>query len=327
MKRGAGEDWFEADPKRRRFFRGTGNQVKCDMLRRMEPSTEHVEPTIIVLIGGTGLGKTAAAMEFLKDLDFWTPAIGTKPFPQYCDGYRGQKYIFLDDFDGFCVFRALLKLWGGYQQRAEVKCSGTVIRAHTYIVTMDRPFNAMKFGAAAAEADRAYLDLSELAQLERRITVTYHFEPGQVNEPPLPPHPLGRKVGLIRLKNGLRVRPYHLLPRVGLGQAEGPLPYQPPDQDEDAAPVAAPPQEVPELPPPVLAAEHMALPEMPPADLEEVLLSGAAYPAQHSGPLHPLPAPPAAQAQPRPRVFQVPLLGGGDLADSLVAARLQFFEL
>lgn len=206
MKRGCDEEWFEADPKRRRFFRGSGYQLKNDLCRRQEPSTEFTVPYVMWYIGPTGLGKTAAAAEYLKDVYYYMPTEDMRLF-QFMDGYRGQKYMWIDDFDGWVNFRTLLKLLGGYQQRCNVKCSGTVSRIHTFIITSDTHPEKIKYGIDPDESKRHKLEPHQWAQLERRITALYEFVPGALNEPPWPPHPSNRAPQLIKLLNGLEVRP------------------------------------------------------------------------------------------------------------------------
>lgn len=322
MKRGAGEDWFEADPKRRRFFRGTGWQVKNDLLRRQQPSSAFTPIMLIILRGGTGLGKTAVTMEFLKDLDFWTPPCSNKPFGSYFDGYRGQGYMLIDDFEGFCNFRTMLKITGGYQQRGEVKCSGTVLRIHTVIITMDRDWREMRWGLEPEVEKRRFLSDNEKAQFERRITIEYEFEAGAINTPPLPPHPAGRCVGPIYLKNGLWVVPRHL------PAPSPPQPWQGPLPPEVLALVQLPPAPFPQeflglvQPPPAPAAAvlpapalQLPVPELPPIAAagsdpsaesvhEECLQEGAVVPPSGVAELDQL----LAEVARRPEALQVPLL-------------------
>lgn len=239
MKRGAGEDWFEADPKRRKYFRGTGWQVKNDMLRRQMPSPEFQDIELYIYTGGTGLGKTATVGEFLKDQDYYTPPDGAKALGHFWDGYRGQNTVWIDDFDGRAFFRAMIKHWGGYQQRCEVKQSGTIMRAKRWIITADARSRDWRWGESSKESEREVLNDARYAQLERRITIEYEFQAGAINTPPLPPHPAGRQPTPILLRNGLQVHPYTHIANAPVDQA---LPRVP---ELVAPPVPAPPPSAP----------------------------------------------------------------------------------
>lgn len=272
MKRGAGEEWFEADPKRRKYFRGTGYQVRHDMLKKQTPNSEHQDISLFIYTGGTGLGKTATVAEFLKDVDYYTPPEGAKALGVYWDGYRGQKYIWIDDFDGWAIFRAMLKHLGGYQQRGEVKGSGTIIRAHTWFITADMPSKDWRWGWDPEPKNRNTLSPNQLAQWDRRVTEEYEFTAGIINEPPVPPHPTGRQPHLIRLKNGLQVQPYVVYPVPPalqelslLAQSEQQVPLLPPALPQAPPAPAAPSEQVDIL------QEGVAPPPAPPSALDSVV--------------------------------------------------------
>lgn len=301
MKRGEGEEWFEADPKRRRFYRGSGYQLKQDMLKRQEPARSHQDITIIWYVGGTGLGKSAAAFEFLKDIDYYQPPEGM-PLFTYWDGYRGQKYMWIDDFDGWCNYRSMLKHFGGYQQRSNVKGTGTVARVHTFFVTSDISPQFMKWGMDVDENKRRELSPNQWAQLERRITAMYEFEAGDVNRPPWPEHPSGRLPQLIQLKNHLQIQPMALADWL---MAQALVLPEPPPED---VPLLPDQPEQPGQVPPSRPAAPLALPPAPaePSEQTELLQQGQLPDPAHSG--GPIPPSQSLSVVSVGRTWVVPLL-------------------
>lgn len=74
---------------------------------------------VIVLHGDTGVGKTRFASEYAEAKGgAW---ISSDPKLQWFDGYNNQHVSIIDDFDGECGFRWLLRLLDIYKLRVPIK--------------------------------------------------------------------------------------------------------------------------------------------------------------------------------------------------------------
>jgi len=79
---------------------------------------------VITLYGATGTGKTYSAINFIANSkDYYIcEAPSHKDSKVWFDGYEGQSYLILDDFDGsFCSFRYVLRLLDKYKLKIEIK--------------------------------------------------------------------------------------------------------------------------------------------------------------------------------------------------------------
>jgi len=79
---------------------------------------------VITLYGPTGKGKTYSAINFIAgSKDYYIcEAPSHKDSKVWFDGYEGQRYLILDDFDGsFCSFRYILRLLDKYKLKIEIK--------------------------------------------------------------------------------------------------------------------------------------------------------------------------------------------------------------
>jgi len=79
---------------------------------------------VITLYGATGTGKTYAAINFIANSkDYYIcEAPSHKDSKVWFDGYEGQSYLILDDFEGsFCSFRYILRLLDKYKLKIEIK--------------------------------------------------------------------------------------------------------------------------------------------------------------------------------------------------------------
>ena len=79
---------------------------------------------VLCLYGPTGVGKTYAAINFIaggKDY-YIAEAPSTRGSKLWFDGYEGQHYLILDDFDGdYCTLAYLKRLLDVYKLKIEIK--------------------------------------------------------------------------------------------------------------------------------------------------------------------------------------------------------------
>lgn len=115
---------------------------------------------IYVYIGPTGCGKTRRAVAYSPDHFKLNPADTL-----WFDGYRGQKVLIIDDFNGGIKYRTLLTLCDGYAYNAPVKygfvwAKWTTIIFTSNVLVQDWYQNKSK---------------EELAPLHRRISTVIHM--------------------------------------------------------------------------------------------------------------------------------------------------------
>lgn len=127
-----------------------------------EPRTEKTK--VLWFWGDTGTGKSKAASEIEGDL-YWKDMSNGK----WWDGYEQQDVVIFDDMrkDTF-KFHELLRLFDRYPLRVETKGGSTQFNSKTIVVTSCHRWDKMW----EHQSDEC------MAQLERRITETRHFNAG-----------------------------------------------------------------------------------------------------------------------------------------------------
>lgn len=122
---------------------------------------------VICLFGGTGVGKTYAAVNLMcNKTDYYIAECpSTSGSKLWFNGYEGQKCLILDDFSGsFCDFRFLLRLLDVYKLKVEVKGGFAWATWTTVIITTNiQPGEWYPIGI-------------DLAPLKRRIHEIRHVE-------------------------------------------------------------------------------------------------------------------------------------------------------
>lgn len=103
---------------------------KAARLDMMEHRTER--PIVAWLWGGTGTGKTSAAMNLGR-------SVYIKDGTQWWDGYVQQDIILIDDFDGKWPFRDLLRLLDAYPYQGQVKGAYVKINSPMIVITCEFP--------------------------------------------------------------------------------------------------------------------------------------------------------------------------------------------
>lgn len=145
-----------------RYWRGF-NEYK--RVKGLAPQRDpEVDPTVFVLWGPTGTGKTRdAAATFPDAYWFMKPTLNSPP---WMDGYRGQSVVILDEFYGWLPFDLLLRLLDRYPLQMPVKGSSVQVVAHTFVITSNRPPNEW------------YKNVIDISPLMRRLTHIWEYQVG-----------------------------------------------------------------------------------------------------------------------------------------------------
>ena len=89
------------------------------------------EPTVTVLYGDTGTGKSRRARELCPDdVYIWHPQQAS-----WFDGYEGQKNVIFEEYRGQLPFGFLLSLLDRYDCRVQYKGGSAQFRATNIIIT------------------------------------------------------------------------------------------------------------------------------------------------------------------------------------------------
>lgn len=208
------QEWVFSDPKRRRYFGGTGFQWFSSMLKVVDPSLARKHVAVFWYYGKTGLGKSATPHIWaagLQSKDVWEALADGRPTGTWFDGYRGQRVAVFDEFDGYANYRQMLRIFDGKECRVGVKGTSTIFKPDIIFITSEHSPDTLLWGVSPLKKDREKLDDSEWAQLKRRIEAhgaLFEFKVGQVNYPPVPDpiSPAQRKVeGIQTLDTGAQL--------------------------------------------------------------------------------------------------------------------------
>lgn len=128
-------------------------------------------PRVAVYQGATGTGKTRRFYD--EEEDHWRAPPATAGSQLWFDGYRGQRAVLFDDYDGRSVkLPLMLQLLDRYPLDVPVKGGFTHWTPRTIVFTTNIPIDRWYDGET--EAHRA--------ALERRITEVWSFEQGREPE-------------------------------------------------------------------------------------------------------------------------------------------------
>lgn len=123
------------------------------------------KPTIVVLWGPTGTGKSARAHhKYPNAYKLAQPATSGQPI--WWDGYYAQKEVIFDDFRGRVCMSTLFNWLDRYECRVEARGISTTLRANVFIFTSNIPPEDWYSGAP--ECDREPL----MRRLQNIIHVT-----------------------------------------------------------------------------------------------------------------------------------------------------------
>nr|WAE42373.1 MAG: replication associated protein [Cressdnaviricota sp.] len=121
-----------------------------------------IDPSIFVLFGPTGCGKTRTANETFPNA-FWMrkPAQNAQI---WWDGYQGQTVVIIDEFYGWLPWDFLLRLLDRYPLTFDVKGGTVECLAHTFVITSNRA------------PEDWYPKIDDKSPLMRRLTHIFEFE-------------------------------------------------------------------------------------------------------------------------------------------------------
>lgn len=136
----------------------TGNLLKVQCL--LYPPPERPDIQAKVFWGPSGVGKTRRAWEEAKALGPVYIKTGTH---KWWDGYRGEKFVIIDEFDGMIRLTNLLTWLDRYPCRVEYKGGSSPLLATHFWVTSNLPLEEW-FPDAKPD---------QVAALRRRVKVTH----------------------------------------------------------------------------------------------------------------------------------------------------------
>ena len=137
---------------------------------------ERDPPTVCLLYGDTGTGKTRCFFERSSDSWYVTP-INNGTF--WLDGYKDQEWVLFDDFSGQMQLVQLLRLLDRYPILVPIKGSHTSFQCakYIYITTNIHPYNWYKWEGRQGQYDA----------LSRRFTHVWDFNiPGTFDDKLVP---------------------------------------------------------------------------------------------------------------------------------------------
>ena len=130
------------------------------------------DPTVIVMYGPTGVGKTHHAfLDYIKDdgqLDVKRVFTKTASTGKWWDGYYGQPDVIIEEYRSQLKFGDLLNILDKKPVTFEVKGTTTQLQASKFIITT--PVHPAKWYPNLTRDDGA------MDQLKRRITQILHFK-------------------------------------------------------------------------------------------------------------------------------------------------------
>lgn len=121
------------------------------------------KPTNIFLWGKAGVGKTKFVFDKHPREDIYV-----KDGTQWWDGYKGEKIILIDDFDGKWPFRDLLRLLDRYPYQGQIK-GGYVKIAPTHIyITCEYHIRELYFLSTENELNQIYRRINHIYEIRSK---------------------------------------------------------------------------------------------------------------------------------------------------------------
>lgn len=120
------------------------------LLETMTFKHRTVPPQVLWYWGLSGTGKTKAAVEI-------DPSFYIKDGTQWWDGYKQEKVIIIDDFDGKWPYRDFLRLLDRYPYQGQIKGGYVPVNSEYIVITCEFP-------------PQEFWENNELEQVSRRLT-------------------------------------------------------------------------------------------------------------------------------------------------------------
>lgn len=157
------QDVIEQEPgKYIQYGRGIEKLIKDRYPQRSSP------PYVAWIWGATGTGKTRYLFDRIEASEIYI-----KDGTQWWDGYRQQKAILIDDFDGRWPYKDLLRLLDRYPYQGQVKGGYVQINSPYIVITCDKHPEAI-YRTTHIEEENS--DENHYAQIRRRITDIIHLQ-------------------------------------------------------------------------------------------------------------------------------------------------------
>lgn len=143
-------------------YRRSFDEYRALKKMKVEVRDSTVDPTVFVLWGSTGTGKTKAATDAFPDA-YWL----MKPVDRstvWMDGYTGQSTVIIDEFYGWLPFDLLLRMLDRYPLQMQIKGGVVQLLATTFVITSNK------------SPDTWYPRVLDVSPLLRRLNVIWEFD-------------------------------------------------------------------------------------------------------------------------------------------------------
>lgn len=149
---------WRSQPSMLKYYRGV-----TEMRKALEQPRTNAMPSVFVLWGGTGTGKSAR-VEWIAPMAYRVPKPAKSSMPLWFDRYKGEEDVVFDDYYGGVTFSTLLVLLDRYPTTVDCRGGSYTWRAKRIFFTSN------------VEPQRWYpaVEPERLAALTRRFTAVYN---------------------------------------------------------------------------------------------------------------------------------------------------------
>lgn len=148
-------------------------------LEQMEPRT--TAPTVYVLYGDAGTGKSRSAYDFAKSkgLEIYSPVAPNGSKSLWWDGYAQQPVVVLDDFYGWITWSSLLRLLDRYAVKVQSKGGSVEFNSPHIFITSNAPPEQWYYAAPGRMEAALYRRFSIVTEMRTGLpedicTADYH---------------------------------------------------------------------------------------------------------------------------------------------------------
>ncbi len=174
--------WRDYPAQMLRYHRGTA-VLRTHLLHERARNRGFCPMLVFVLWGPTGVGKTRRAYSTSKrlGLPLYSVPVPAADGRVWFPGYRGERLLLLDDFDGWIKYRTLLQLLGGYPIQVHSKGGFHWLLADRCIITSNTP--PSEWYPYLAEGDKAplYRRITKIMPIEEDSWSDMEEEDGELS--------------------------------------------------------------------------------------------------------------------------------------------------